>query len=77
MENNLATEIFLETVNKSSDVMMYTITATFIASQFIQGSMNFMLAFINQLQMIIHIPLLAVPLPANVMAFFEFLIPVV
>ena len=41
------------------------------------GALTYMLGWINTLQLIIHLPLIRILLPANVSAFFHTVIPIV
>ena len=41
------------------------------------GSMKYFIGMVNSLQLIIHLPIFNVPIPANVSTFFEAILPIV
>ena len=45
-------------------------------SYFLSGSLQFIIGMVNSLQIIVHLPLLAVIMPANVVAVYQVLIPI-
>lgn len=44
---------------------------------FMAGALSFMIGWINTLQIIIHLPMLKILVPANVSLFFQLVIPIV
>ena len=44
---------------------------------FLEGAMNNLLAFFEAIQIILHLPMLSIIFPANVIALYEFIMPVV
>jgi hypothetical protein len=50
---------------------------SFAMNLIMAGSLSMILGMINSLQLIVHLPLLAVSAPANVMMIEEILIPIV
>ena len=44
---------------------------------FIAGSLSALLVVINPLQLILHLPIMSVIVPANVLSLFKILIPIV
>ena len=50
---------------------------SFIINLVMSGAMGYMLGWINALQMILHLPMLLILIPANVGAFFSIILPVV
>jgi hypothetical protein len=50
---------------------------TFILNIVLQGAMHFILSMIRSLQLIIHLPIMSMVIPSNVMTMFNILIPIV
>jgi len=55
---------------------MGMLVAAIVMNLMMQGAMMWMILFINSLQMIVHLPMMQVILPANVAEFYGFLIPI-
>ena len=45
-------------------------------SYFLSGSLQFIIGMVNSLQILVHLPLLSVIMPANVIAVYSVLIPI-
>jgi hypothetical protein len=58
-------------------ILMYTLVTTFILSGFISGSMNYLLGFLQSLQLVLHLPMFSIIMPANVAMIFEYILAVV
>lgn len=54
-----------------------SLLGSFFLNLLITGSLSKLLGFITSLQLILHLPLMAIPIPPNVITMFEILIPVV
>jgi hypothetical protein len=50
---------------------------SFVINLVLSGAMDYMVAWINSLQLIIHLPMLMTLIPANVASFFALILPVV
>ena len=53
------------------------VVGSFLINIAVSGSLSQILGMINSLQLIVHLPLFAVSVPANVMTMFEILVPIV
>jgi hypothetical protein len=58
-------------------ILLATLVTTFIASQFIPGSMIYLLGFLQSLQLVLHLPMFSIIIPANVAMIFEYILAVV
>ena len=54
-----------------------SLVGSFVVNFFIAGSLSQLLAFINPLQLILHLPIMNVVVPTNVLSLFTVLIPIV
>ena len=52
------------------------LVSTFIMSAFFKCSMNLLLSFLNQLLLVIHLPMFRIIIPGNVITVFEMIIPI-
>ena len=50
---------------------------SFFINLIMSGAMGYMIAWINALQMIMHLPMLLILIPANVSSFFSLILPIV
>jgi len=66
-----------ESFQKATDAVMVAIVFTFIVNLIMAGALSFMIGWINTLQLIIHLPMLRILVPANVSVFFQTIIPIV
>ena len=57
--------------------MFSMLIGTFSMNIIVAGAMNMMLAFLNALQMVIHLPMINVLVPSNVSLFNQLIIPIV
>ena len=56
--------------------MMVTLVVSVVINIFMAGSMHHMISMINSLQIILHLPIANVSVPAIAMNFFKVLIPI-
>mmetsp|Transcript_12386 Transcript_12386/g.19281 ORF Transcript_12386/g.19281 Transcript_12386/m.19281 type:complete len:218 (+) Transcript_12386:3359-4012(+) len=61
----------------AKQTMKATMVVSFIANAFLSGSLSLVLGMVNSLQLIVHLPMLNVAIPANAMLVFKALIPIV
>jgi hypothetical protein len=57
--------------------MKGSLIGSFILNLFIAGSLSRLLGFINSLQLILHLPIMNIKIPANALSFFQIMIPIV
>jgi hypothetical protein len=57
--------------------MKTSLVGSFVLNIFIAGSLNQLLAFINSLQLILHLPIMNLKIPANALSFFQIVLPIV
>jgi hypothetical protein len=57
--------------------MKTSLVGSFVLNIFIAGSLNQLLGFINSLQLILHLPIMNVKLPASSLGFFQIVLPIV
>lgn len=50
---------------------------SFVLNIFVASSFQLILAIVNTLQLVMHLPIMSIVFPGNIMTFFEILIPVV
>ena len=50
---------------------------SFLINLIMSGALGYMIGWINALQMILHLPMLMILIPANVSSFFSLILPVV
>lgn len=68
----------IETASEVLDTSMKgSMVSSFAVNLLVAGSLSQLLGMINSLQLISHLPLLAISVPANVMTLEELLVPVV
>lgn len=53
-----------------------TLISTFILSRFMIGAMYYFFCYLNQLLLVIHLPMFRIIIPANVVSVFEILVPI-
>ena len=54
-----------------------SVVGGFVINLLVAGSLSLILSMINSLQLIVHLPLINVSTPANVMSVVEVLVPIV
>lgn len=57
--------------------MNSSLVMSFVMNIFVAGSFQLILGLVNTLQLVLHLPIMSVVFPGNVISFFEILIPVV
>ena len=68
----------LVTVSEStSSSLMSSLIVSILMNIFLKGAIHILVKMINNLQLIVHIPMLNVIIPANVITMFAILIPLV
>ena len=79
MPDNDATKNFESASEMADTVLKYTFYAALGLNILMTGSesMDYFIAMINSLQMIIHLPMLWVVMPGNVAMFFKLILPIV
>ena len=77
MEDTAAARSIMASTEATSDGLLASLIATSFINVVFQGAMSQLLSFINSLQMLIHLPLLNIIMPANVSSFMQLLVPVV
>jgi hypothetical protein len=50
---------------------------SFLINLVLSGAMTFLVGWINSLQLIIHLPMMMILIPANVSIFFSLILPIV
>ena len=77
MENTQFNRDFQDSSAGAQDGMKSMMLISFLVNLIMSGAMGYMVAWINALQMILHLPMLLILIPANVAAFFSIILPVV
>ena len=79
MPDNDATKNFESASEMADKVLKYAFWTTLGLNILMTGSesMDYFIAMINSLQMIIHLPMLWVMIPGNVALFFKLILPIV
>ena len=77
MEDNKINQGFKGASGDASAAMNGMLITTMIMNLLMQGAMGYMIQWINSLQMIIHLPMLKIIVPANVSEFFSLILPIV
>jgi hypothetical protein len=57
--------------------MKTSLVGSFVLNIFIAGSLNQLLAYINSLQLILHLPIMNLKIPASALSFFQIVLPIV
>jgi hypothetical protein len=61
----------------STDGVLYVLIVAFVLNMLMSGALSYMIAWINTLQLIIHLPMMFIVVPSNVSAFLSIIIPIV
>ena len=67
----------VESATAIADIQSGMLLTSMLLNLVMQGAMMWFVLFINSLQMIVHLPMMHVILPANVKKVFGFIIPIV
>jgi len=70
LEDSEANRNFAGSTQTGTDGMMVAMVFTFIVNLVMAGALGHMIGWINTLQLIIHLPMLRILIPANVSVFF-------
>ena len=57
--------------------LLIGIAFTLLINFLMTGALGYLFIWINTLQLIIHLPMISIPVPPNVSAFFSIIIPIV
>ena len=76
---NSATDTLLEFSDKTQKLMTVMLFLAIILNLVVQGSgsMKYMIAMLNSMQITIHLPLMSISMPSNVSFFFQLILPFV
>jgi len=77
MPDNSLTRGLLATTEQVKVVINNSVIGSIIMNISFKGALSLILGMINSLQLILHLPIMNTPIPANVMSMFTILIPVV
>ena len=77
LEDSEANRNFAESSQRGTDSMKAALVFTFLVNLIMAGALGHMIGWINTLQLIIHLPMLRILVPANVSVFFQTIIPIV
>ena len=77
MPSTFPTEVYLESSELGSQVIIGMFIFQFLMSFLAEGAVTGFMWYLRTLQLIIHLPMLAIPFPANAISFFQFIVPLV
>ena len=77
LEDSESNRSFAASSQRGTDGMMAALVFAFIVNLVMAGALGHMIGWINTLQLIIHLPMLRILVPANVSVFFQTIIPIV
>jgi len=77
MPDNRLTQSLLVASFTVKEVVNDSVIGSLILNVAFKGALSLVLGMINTLQLILHLPIMNTPIPANVMSMFSILIPVV
>ena len=78
MEKTSFNENFQASSELADGALKMTMVLIFVLNIiFANGMMEFFVKMINSLQLIIHLPMMAIVVPANVQTFFQAIVPIV
>mmetsp|Transcript_41185 Transcript_41185/g.62649 ORF Transcript_41185/g.62649 Transcript_41185/m.62649 type:complete len:111 (+) Transcript_41185:3922-4254(+) len=75
MPNSKSSENFESATETLESSMRWLFLSSFVLNLFIGGALSYMLLFIRSLQLIIHLPIFHVLMPANVILFYKSIMP--
>lgn len=67
---------FVDSAQGTSTMLMGALWIVMIMNMFLSGAMSSMVQWINSLQMMLHLPMMHLIMPANVSQFFELILPI-
>ena len=67
----------ISSAQTSKSLIMGNTVSQMVISLFLGGSLSFLVSVVDQLQLIIHLPILNIEIPANGMEFFSLAVPIV
>mmetsp|Transcript_23187 Transcript_23187/g.35889 ORF Transcript_23187/g.35889 Transcript_23187/m.35889 type:complete len:98 (+) Transcript_23187:2707-3000(+) len=70
------TKSFQEGAEQTEASLMWVMIVVFVLNHMLSGGMIYMLMLVRYLQIVLHLPIMAVILPANLSALFSIILPV-
>ena len=77
MFRNANSEMMMSSTEAAKMLIQSNTAAQLAGSMVMNGGASFLLQVIDQLQLVIHLPLLILRMPSNVMEFFSICVPII
>ena len=77
MRNSKSIDSLVTSSVIGTQAVFTTLCVQLSTNMLISGSLQFLLGAIDQIQLIIHLPILDVKFPANTMLFYNYIVPIV
>jgi hypothetical protein len=77
LSNTQGNRKFVESSKIGNISLKFMFVFTLVLNIFCHGALDYMIRVIRSLQMIIHMPMLRIIIPANVIVFYEIIIPII